>query len=86
MPLGPNDVPFYEIDAAKEFIRKPLSEGFNAWKTLRDHDYVNMRLDELAKLMAWYAKLQMLKAAHNVQVPPAAEIGPGAPRALPAEV
>jgi hypothetical protein len=53
--IRPNDVDWMEIELAKDFIRKPLSEGFKAWSTLHDRDNVTMTIQELGHLMAWYA-------------------------------
>jgi hypothetical protein len=61
--IRPNDVPWQEIERAKEFIRKPLSEGFKAWSTLRDRDNVTMTIHELGHLMAWYAAVRMSPTA-----------------------
>jgi hypothetical protein len=57
--IRPNDVNWMEIEQAKNFIRKPLSEGFKAWSTLRDRDNVTMTIHELGHLMAWYALIRM---------------------------
>jgi hypothetical protein len=57
--IQPNDVDWMEIELVKDFIRKPLSEGFKAWSTLRDRDNVTMTIHELAHLMAWYALIRM---------------------------
>ena len=71
MSLKPNDVPYCKVEAAKNFIRKPLSEGFRAWSTLRDRDNVTMSIEELGKLMAWYAEIQVQASADDVKkLPP----------------
>ena len=57
--IQPNDVDWMEIELAKDFIRKPLSEGFKAWSTLRDRDNVTMTIQELGHLMAWYSLIRM---------------------------
>jgi hypothetical protein len=57
--IRPGDVHWIEIEMAKNFIRKPLSEGFKAWSTLRDSDNVTMTIQELGHLMAWYAMVRM---------------------------
>jgi hypothetical protein len=56
--IRPGDVDWMEIEMAKDFIRKPLSEGFKAWSTLRDRDNVTMTIQELGHLMAWYALIR----------------------------
>lgn len=53
------DVPAQKISSAIEFCRGPMSEQFKAWRTLRDTDFVTMRMSELGHLMAWYAELMM---------------------------
>ncbi len=57
--IEPNHVIWMDIERAKDFIRKPLSKGFNAWTTLRDRDNVTMTIHELAHLMAWYALIRV---------------------------
>ena len=56
--IQPNDVDWMEIELAKDFIRKPLSQGFKAWSMLRDRDNVTMTIQELGHLMAWYAAVR----------------------------
>lgn len=53
--MNARDVPAVEVESAKRFIRQPLSDLFKAWTTLEDRDFVQMRLGELAHLMAFYA-------------------------------
>lgn len=72
--IRPNDVPFWEIEQAKNFIRKPLSEGFKAWSTLRDRDNVTMTIQELGHLMAWYAMVRM-EPRPETEKPKALEVG-----------
>jgi hypothetical protein len=55
--IRPRDVPDHKINRAKEFVRKPFSDGFKAWTTLRDRDNVTMTIQELGHLMAWYAEV-----------------------------
>ena len=57
-----SQVPQHKIDAAKEFMRKPLEEQFQTPMPLRDRDFVNMRFEQLAHLVAWYAELKLLGA------------------------
>lgn len=52
------DVDWMEIELAKDFIRKPLSEQFKAWSTLRDRDNVTMTIHELGHMLAWYAAVR----------------------------
>ena len=56
------------IEGAKDFIRKPLSEGFKAWSTLRDTDNVTMKIQELGHLMAWYAEIVYEQRTRNASV------------------
>ena len=56
--IGPNQIGVWEIERAKEFVRKPLSNLFKAWSTLRDRDNVTMTIHELGHLMAWYAAVR----------------------------
>lgn len=80
--IQPGDIREWDIDRAKEFIRKPLSEGFRAWTTLRDRDQVTMTIQELGHLMAWYAAIQLEQAAGRIVTTPALE---GGQKSLPEE-
>jgi hypothetical protein len=57
--IQPGDVSWQEIERAKEFVRRPLSEGFKAWALLRDRDNVTLTIQELGHLMAWYVAIRM---------------------------
>lgn len=81
--IAAKSVPESEIDRAKNFIRKPLSEGFRAWTTLRDRDNVTMTIQELGHLMAWYAMLRGEELVRNATANPA---GCGAPLPAPSSV
>jgi hypothetical protein len=66
--VRPEDITEEEINQALRLIRGPLSHTFKAWGNLKDRDFVQMRMVELAQMMAWYARFMDTRITmHDVQ-------------------